>query len=95
MATDKPRFSITVDDWMYKALEDFRHEAGLSSRSQAAVVMIEKGFESIGWGEGVETIAANADNIRDPERHDAIGRALKRVSAKYWGTNNDDRRSDR
>ncbi len=55
MATEKPRFSITVTDEIYKALEDYRHEAGLSSRSQAALAMIRKGFELVGKEQGIDS----------------------------------------
>lgn len=56
MATEKPRFSITVTDEIYKALEDYRHEAGLSSRSQAALAMIRKGFELVGKEQGIDFV---------------------------------------
>lgn len=45
--TEKPRFSITLDDELLDKVEDFRHEKRISTRSQAIVKLIEMGLDSL------------------------------------------------
>lgn len=45
MATDKPRYSITVDDEMFKQIEDFRFEKRYQTRNQATIELIRLGLE--------------------------------------------------
>lgn len=52
MATDKPRYSITVDDEMFKAIEDFRFENRFQTRAQATVELIRLGLEKIAEEQG-------------------------------------------
>ncbi|WP_250278011.1 ribbon-helix-helix domain-containing protein [[Clostridium] colinum] len=47
MATDKPRYSITVDEELFKAIEDFRFNNRFSTRNQATIELIKKGLESL------------------------------------------------
>lgn len=47
MATDKPRFSITLDPELFNKLDDFRFQNRFQSRSQAAVELIRKGLEAL------------------------------------------------
>lgn len=47
MATDKPRYSITVDEEMFKEIEDFRFEHRFPNRNQATVELIRLGLEQI------------------------------------------------
>lgn len=42
MPTDKHRINITVEDWMWDAIEDYRYQHRLTSKSQAVVQMIEQ-----------------------------------------------------
>lgn len=42
MSTEKPRFSITVDDELFKRLEDYRFENRCPNRSQAVVELIRQ-----------------------------------------------------
>lgn len=44
MATDKPRFTITVPEDLYKLIEDYRFENRYSSRSDAVIDLIRKGL---------------------------------------------------
>lgn len=44
MATEKPRFCITVDDELMEEIDDFRFQNRFSSRSKAAVELIRLGL---------------------------------------------------
>ena len=45
MTTDKPRFTITVDDELFKRLEDYRFENRCPNRSQAVVELIRQSLD--------------------------------------------------
>lgn len=47
MATEKPRFTVIVDDELFQAIEDFRYENRYPSRSAAALELIRRGIEQI------------------------------------------------
>jgi len=47
MATEKPRYSITVDDEMFKQIEDFRFEKRYQTRNQATIELIRLGLEAL------------------------------------------------
>ena len=47
MATEKPRFSITVDEELLKAIEDYRFGNRIAMRSEAIVQLIKKGLETL------------------------------------------------
>ena len=47
MATQKPRFSITVDESMLKDIEDFRFEKRYPNRNQATIELIKLGLEKL------------------------------------------------
>ena len=47
MATDKPRYSITVDEDMFKKIEDFRFLNRFQTRNQATIELIRLGLETI------------------------------------------------
>lgn len=47
MATDKQRFSITVDDDLYKKIEDFRFDRRIKSQSKAVNMLMEIGFKAL------------------------------------------------
>ena len=42
--TEKPRYSIIVDDELMKKIEDFRFNGSYQCRSAATVVLIRLGF---------------------------------------------------
>lgn len=46
MATNKPRYSITVDDELFKEIEDFRFENRFPTRSEATVELIKLGLKT-------------------------------------------------
>lgn len=47
MATEKPRFCITVDDELMKEIDDFRFHNRFSSRSKATIELIRLGLAAL------------------------------------------------
>lgn len=47
MANNKSRYSITVDEELFKEIEDFRFSNRFGTRNQATIELIKKGLESI------------------------------------------------
>lgn len=47
MPTEKPRFTVIVDDEMFQQIEDFRFENRYPSRSAAALELIRLGIAQI------------------------------------------------
>lgn len=47
MATEKPRFCITVDDDLMKEIDDFRFHNRYSSRSKATIELIRLGLAAL------------------------------------------------
>ena len=47
MATNKPRFSLTVDEELLKEIEDFRFEKRYPNRNQATIELIRLGLEKL------------------------------------------------
>lgn len=47
MPTEKPRYSIVVDEELLKEIDDFRFENRYPSRSAATVELIRRGLESL------------------------------------------------
>ena len=46
MTTDKPRYTITVDEELLKRIDDFRFENRYPTRTQATVELIRLGVEA-------------------------------------------------
>lgn len=47
MATDKPRYTVSVDNELFQQIEDFRFEHRYQTRSEATVELIRLGLESL------------------------------------------------
>ena len=47
MTTEKQRFSVTVDDTLYRKIEDFRFEKRIKSQSKAVNELMKIGFDSL------------------------------------------------
>ena len=47
MATEKPRFCITVDEDLMKEIDDFRFNNRYSSRSKATIELIRPGLAAL------------------------------------------------
>lgn len=89
MPTQKNRIVVTVDDWMWEAVENYRHSQRLISKSKAAIKLIEKGLEVEGqleekqeedFEDSIVTLAAHADGM-DPKA--ALKEALAAAAEAY------------
>lgn len=47
MATDKPRYTVSVDNELFQQIEDFRYENRYQTRSEATVELIRLGLEQL------------------------------------------------
>ena len=47
MATDKPRYTVSVDDALFQKIEDFRFANRFQTRSEATVELIRLGLEAL------------------------------------------------
>lgn len=47
MATDKPRYTVSVDEELFKRIEDFRFEQRFQTRSEATAELIRLGLETL------------------------------------------------
>ena len=47
MPTDKPRFSITVDQNLSDAIDDYKYRTRAKNQTQAVVELIERGLDSL------------------------------------------------
>lgn len=47
MATNKPRYTVSVDNEMFNAIENFRFENRFQTRSEATVELIRLGLEQL------------------------------------------------
>lgn len=47
MATDRPRYTVSVDNDLFEQIEDFRFANRFATRSDATVELIKKGLEAI------------------------------------------------
>ncbi len=47
MATDRARYTVSVDDEMFKQIEDFRYEHRFQTRAAATVELIRLGLEVV------------------------------------------------
>ena len=47
MATNKPRYTVSVDDELFQKIEDFRFERRFQTRSEATVELIRLGLEAL------------------------------------------------
>ena len=54
MATNKPRYTIIVDEDLLDKIEDFRYTERFPSRSEATLVLIEAGLKYFEKGNSVD-----------------------------------------
>lgn len=47
MATNKARYTVSVDEELFQQIEDFRFENRFQTRAEATVVLIRLGLEQI------------------------------------------------
>lgn len=54
VATDRPRYTVSVDKEMFRQIEDFRFERRFQTRSEATVELIRLGLSSLQKTTGAE-----------------------------------------
>lgn len=64
MPTEKPRYTVIVDEEMLKRIDDFRFENRYPSRSAATVELIRLGLELL-EARGTEAVSAPKDRPSD------------------------------
>lgn len=47
MATNKPRYTVSVDDELFQRIENFRFEHRFQTRSEATVELIRIGLDAL------------------------------------------------
>lgn len=62
MPTEKPRYTITLDEEMLKAIDDFRFEHRFANRTQATLELIRIGMETL---EKQRRESENKDEVMD------------------------------
>ena len=70
MPTNKPRFTIVIDDSLYQQVNDFRYSNRLKSQSEAICKLVELGIKAILAEEAEKQKAAdsaNAESAAIPE----------------------------
>ena len=89
MATEKPRYTVSVDKEMFQQIEDFRFAHRYQTRSEATVELIRLGLESLERektpGGGYSISDKNDDAAQKKRTVDAPGkgqRAVRRRSAQ-------------
>lgn len=55
MPTDKPRFTITVDESLMHEIENFRYENRIKNQTQAVIKLMELGLQEILKGTPIDT----------------------------------------
>ena len=59
MATDKPRYTVSVDNDLFQKIEDFRFERRFQTRSEATVELIRLGLKALGKDPDVKNTTSN------------------------------------
>jgi metal-responsive CopG/Arc/MetJ family transcriptional regulator len=63
MPTEKPRYTVTVDDDLLKEIDDFRFENRYPSRSAATLDLIKLGMEALKKQQADETKKAQKNRF--------------------------------
>lgn len=63
MATKRPRYMISVDEEMFKEIEDFRFKNRYDTRSKATAELIRLGLEQL-KSEHTNKIEINDENLK-------------------------------
>lgn len=61
MATDKHRYTVSVDDELFQQIEDFRFDHRFQTRSEATTELIRLGLEELKKGKS-QKIDFNSSN---------------------------------
>lgn len=66
MATNRARYTVSVDDKMFQQIEDFRFERRFQTRSEATVELIRLGLAAL---ESAQSAQAPHTRSEDPEEN--------------------------
>lgn len=61
MPTEKPRYTVTVDEALLKRIDDFRFENRYPSRSAATLELIRLGIEQLEQAQGSQKAALSGE----------------------------------
>lgn len=61
MPTEKPRYTVTVDEALLKRIDDFRFENRYPSRSAATLELIRLGIEQLEKAQGSQEGALSSE----------------------------------
>lgn len=63
MATNRPRYTVSVDNDLFQRIEDFRFQRRYQTRSEATVELIRLGLESLEKGqEEQKSLSTDTEN---------------------------------
>ena len=80
MSTEKPRFTITVDDELFALIEDFRYEHRYPNRNVAINALLLAGAEALlkkpadQGGQETRNEEGEVHQSEDKENHNIVGR---------------------
>lgn len=86
--TEKPRFSISLDDDLFERVDEYQHKNRIATRSQAIVRLIETGYSAL-----MEEIGETSANARMLEYARSISQDEHDLIAGYRAASAD-RRDD-
>lgn len=83
MASDRPRFSITVSSEMYKYINDYQHANKLATQTKAITQILQIGLDSLETANGIQTTKKSSAPV-EPEtvEHDGNMQALLEVFSR-------------
>lgn len=63
MATDKHRYTVSVDDELFQKIEDFRFDHRFQTRSEATTELIRLGLEELKKEDRESSLSKNKNQI--------------------------------
>lgn len=77
MPTDKPRFTITVDDELFNQITEYRFSNRMKNQTQAVLSLIEKGLLALSDGQVTDfSSSAEEDHVKKYRGLDDHGKKL-------------------
>ena len=77
MATDKPRFSITLDPELLEKVNEHQHGNRFQTQTKAIVDLIQKGLQT----DEMQTILKKRETKKAPDTEVTVPRALENVES--------------
>ena len=72
MSTDRPRYTVSVDDEMFEQIENFRFENRYKTRSQATVELIRLGIEQLTQQNSSLLEPSKSESTLSPDEHQLV-----------------------